>query len=124
MTIQYTPKKAKGPQEPEGGQQPGALAGIKQLRPKDFRRLPRRQRSVSRPYGGVLSHKTVRDKIVRAFLIEEVKLMKKIMSKKKEKKTEEPKQKKKETKKKDDKKTGAKKPEGKKTGGKKQRNKL
>ena len=109
MTIQYTPKKAKGPQEPEGGQQPGSLAGIPQLRQKDFRILPKNQRTVSRAYGGVLSHKSVKDRIVRAFLIEEVKHMKKLMSKKKEKEdTKKPA--KKETKKKDKKKEkGAKK---------------
>ena len=40
------------------------------------------QRTVSRPYGGVLSHRTVRDRIVRAFLIEEVKLMKRLVNEK------------------------------------------
>ena len=84
MTIQYTPKKSNGPQEPTTGQQPGALAGIKQMRPKDFRKASRRDRTVSRAYGGVLSHKSVRDRIVRAFLIEEVKHMKKhLLNKKK-----------------------------------------
>ena len=32
--------------------------------------LSRRQKKVYRAYGGVLSHKAVREKIVRAFLIE------------------------------------------------------
>ena len=85
MTIQYTPKKAKGPQEPEGGQIPGPLAGIPHLRPKVFRRLNKSQRTVSRAYGGVLSHRSVRDRIVRAFLIEEVKLIKRSLARKKEK---------------------------------------
>ena len=55
------------------------MAGIPHARPGAFRRLNHNQRTVSRPYGGVLSHKTVRDRIVRAFLIEEVKLMKRLM---------------------------------------------
>ena len=57
---------------------PGPLAGIPHLRPGAFRRLTHQQRTVNRPYGGVLSHRTVRDRIVRAFLIEEVKLMKRM----------------------------------------------
>ena len=56
------------------------------MRPADFRKLTHRQRSVSRPYGGTACHRCVREKIVRAFLIEEVKHMKKLMAAK-EKKT-------------------------------------
>ena len=82
ITIQYTTKKAKGPQEPVTGALPGPLAGIPRMRPSKFKRLSHNQRTVSRPYGGVLSHRTVRDRIVRAFLIEEVKLMKRLMKEK------------------------------------------
>ena len=59
---------------------PGPLAGIPHLRPGAFRRLSHNKRTVSRPYGGVLSHRTVRERIVRAFLIEEVKVMKRLMN--------------------------------------------
>ena len=82
ITIQYTPKKCKGPQEGVAGLMPGPLAGIKHLRPGAFKRLNHNARTVSRPYGGVLSHKTVKDKIIRAFLIEEAKLLKRLMNEK------------------------------------------
>ena len=104
ITIQYTRKKAKGPQDKGCGGCPGALAGIPQLRPSQFRRLTHKQRTVSRPYGGTKCHKCVRDKIVRAFLIEEVKLMKRLM-KEKEGKNAPKKEKKKKDSKKGEKKT-------------------
>ncbi len=61
---------------------PGALAGIPHARPGAFKRLNHNARTVSRPYGGVLSHRTVKDKITRAFLIEEAKLLKRLMKEK------------------------------------------
>lgn len=42
------------------------------------RRLSRRHKSVSRVYGGQLSHSVVRERIVRAFLIEEQKIVKRV----------------------------------------------
>ena len=54
-------------------------AGLKKLRSPEFGRLTSGKRTVSRPYGGVLSHEEVKGRIVRAFLIEEVKLMKKLL---------------------------------------------
>ncbi len=68
------------------------------MRPSAFRRLTHRQRTVSRPYGGSKCHKCVKERIVRAFLIEEAKLMKRL-TKEKESKTEKKKEKKKEAKK-------------------------
>lgn len=44
------------------------------------RRLSRRHKSVSRVYGGQLSHAVVRERIVRAFLIEEQKIVKRVRS--------------------------------------------
>ena len=79
------------------------------MRPSAFRRLTHRQRTVSRPYGGSKCHKCVKERIVRAFLIEEAKLMKRL-TKEKETKSEKKKDKKKtdnkqkDAKKKDDKK--------------------
>ena len=42
-------------------------------------RMSKRQKTVYRAYGGVLSHKAVREKIVRAFLIEEQKIVMKVL---------------------------------------------
>merc|ERR1711957_41016 len=83
ITIQYTTKKSKGVQNDAcGGGCKGALAGIPHLRPSAFRRLTHNQRIVSRPYGGTRCHKCVKERITRAFLIEEVKLMKRLMKEK------------------------------------------
>ena len=39
----------------------------------------KKDRTVHRPYGGVLSGKNVRNRIIRAFLIEEQKIVKKVL---------------------------------------------
>ena len=39
-------------------------------------RMSRRQKTVSRTFGGVLSHKCLRERIIRAFLIDEQKVVK------------------------------------------------
>ena len=53
---------------------------IKSLRPKEMsnKRLSRPAKTVHRIYGGHLSHRVVKDRIVRAFLIEEQKIIKKV----------------------------------------------
>lgn len=48
-----------------------------------MKRIAKRKRTVSRPYGGCLSANAVKERIIRAFLVEEVKVIKNIMSKKK-----------------------------------------
>lgn len=55
-------------------------AQIKSLRPKEMsnKRLSRPAKTVHRIYGGHLSHRVVKDRIVRAFLIEEQKIIKKV----------------------------------------------
>ena len=55
------------------------LTGLKRLRGTGFKKTKKRERTVSRPYGGCLSGKAVRDRIIRAFLIEEVKIVKRVM---------------------------------------------
>ncbi len=54
---------------------------IKSLRPKEMsnKRLSRPAKTVHRIYGGHLSHRVVKDRIVRAFLIEEQKIIKKVL---------------------------------------------
>ncbi len=42
------------------------------------KRMPKRQKTVHRIYGGHLDHKVVRERIIRAFLIEEQKIVKKV----------------------------------------------
>ena len=75
--VQYRTKKASFPKCPVTGQR---LAGIKALRPSEYsnKRMSKRQKSVNRIYGGCLSHKVVRERIMRAFLVEEQKIVKKV----------------------------------------------
>merc|ERR1712100_697630 len=54
------------------------MQGVKVARPNDFRRMNASRRRVSRAYGGVLTGTEVRDRIMRAFLIEEFKRFKNI----------------------------------------------
>mmetsp|Transcript_6256 Transcript_6256/g.4720 ORF Transcript_6256/g.4720 Transcript_6256/m.4720 type:complete len:93 (+) Transcript_6256:31-309(+) len=49
------------------------LPGLPRKTTQKFGRLTRTKRTVARAYGGVLSHADVRERITRAFLIEEVK---------------------------------------------------
>jgi len=55
------------------------LNGIPCLRPVQYSRLPRRVKRVTRAYGGSLSHTAVRNRIVRAFLVEEQKIVKHVL---------------------------------------------
>ncbi|KAK9798119.1 hypothetical protein WJX73_000908 [Symbiochloris irregularis] len=76
--IQYTTKKASFPKCGVTGVR---LHGLKALRPQELRnnRLPKRHKTVNRVYGGHLSHAVVRERIIRAFLIEEQKIVKKVL---------------------------------------------
>merc|ERR1712037_675186 len=55
------------------------LKGVTPATNQEKHRMSRRQKTVFRAYGGVLSHKAVREKIVRAFLIEEQKIVMKVL---------------------------------------------
>ena len=62
LAIQYITKKTHG-----NGKQ-----GLAVKRPAALRRLSYSARTVSRAYGGVLTHVEVRERITRAFMIEEI----------------------------------------------------
>eukprot|EP00906_Rhabdomonas_costata_P013421 RCo019285 len=55
------------------------LRGIPATTPMERHKLPRKMLSVNRPYGGTLSHDIVRDRIIRSFLIEEQKIVKRVL---------------------------------------------
>merc|ERR1739845_262984 len=76
IVLQYHKKRPALPKCPMTGVK---LKGVKPTRPADRKRLSLRHKNVFRAYGGVLSHKAVREKIVRAFLIEEQKLVNLLM---------------------------------------------
>ncbi|KAK8790092.1 hypothetical protein WA588_000260 [Blastocystis sp. NMH] len=103
LLVQYN-KKIVSPMKCGCCKKP--LAGLPRISSRDMRRIPASQRSVTRAYGGNLCHKCVHDRILRAFLIEEQKIVKKVASVKAMQKKEEKKSKK--TSKKAGKKTGKK----------------
>ncbi|CAI8058034.1 60S ribosomal protein L34-A [Geodia barretti] len=51
------------------------LRGLPAVRPFQLKKLSRPKKTVSRAYGGVISHKALRQRIIRAFLIEEQKIV-------------------------------------------------
>ncbi|RLN04758.1 60S ribosomal protein L34 [Panicum miliaceum] len=94
LVYQYTKKRASGPKCPVTGKKIqgmvysflyfGMVYGITlipHLRPAEYKRsrLSRNRRTVNRPYGGVLSGTAVRERIIRAFLVEEQKIVKKVL---------------------------------------------
>jgi len=76
LAVQYRSKSA---QLPKCGECKNPLQGIKAMRPKDVAKSQKRERTVSRAYGGHLCARCVRQRIVRAFLIEEQKIVKSVM---------------------------------------------
>jgi large subunit ribosomal protein L34e len=75
-------KTTKGP---KCGDCKTPLQGIKHLRSTQYRRTKQRERKVSRVYGGAVCHSCVRQRIVRAFLLEEQKAVKKVLAERGEK---------------------------------------
>ena len=55
------------------------ISGIPKVSQSKFRNLSKVKRSVKRAYGGNLCCKCLKNRIVRGFLLEEVKIVKKIM---------------------------------------------
>ena len=68
MTVQHKGKISSGVKCGDCG---CLLAGIRHLRPHEYKWIPKNKRTVTRAYGGVRCHKCVQKKILRAFLISE-----------------------------------------------------
>merc|ERR1711865_579995 len=78
LTIHYT---QKGPAGVKCGE-PACkvrLPGIPCLRPKQYTQLPTHKKTVHRAYGGVYCAGCVRTRVMRAFLVEEQKIVKKVL---------------------------------------------
>jgi large subunit ribosomal protein L34e len=56
-----------------------ALAGVPQLRPKEYARLSKSKKNVTRAYGGNRCAGCVKTRILRAFLLEEQKIVKAVV---------------------------------------------
>lgn len=61
---------------PKCGQCKEKLKGVTPSRPSERPRMARRLKTVSRSFGGVLCHRCLRERIIRAFLIDEQKVVK------------------------------------------------
>merc|ERR1739841_384085 len=59
------------------------LQGLPALRPYLYKRIPKNKKTVARAYGGSRCAGCVRQRIVRAFLIEEQKIVKQVLKQKK-----------------------------------------
>ncbi|CAM9741357.1 unnamed protein product [Discosporangium mesarthrocarpum] len=79
LVAHYRTKKSKGPRCGDSGIN---LPGIKHRRPKEYKNMKKREKTVSRAYGGSISAICVRQRIVRAFLIEEQKIVKQVLMEK------------------------------------------
>lgn len=62
-----------------------SIAQIPALRPREYAQISRPKKNVSRAYGGSRCAGCVKDRIVRAFLIEEQKIVKKVLKESQEK---------------------------------------
>ncbi|KAF5843135.1 ribosomal protein L34Ae [Dunaliella salina] len=78
LVYQYVKKTAKHPHCAVSG---AVLNGFPQRRPSELsnKRLSKKNKTVNRAYGGNLSHSVVRERIIRAFLVEEQKIVKKVL---------------------------------------------
>jgi len=74
---QVLTKKSKGPR---CGDTKVPLLGIKHMKNSAHKNAKKRTRTVSRAYGGTLSGNAVKARIMRAFLVEEQKAVKKLLA--------------------------------------------
>ena len=79
VVVHYVGKKATGVKAPHDSCDCGKrVNGIPKLSSAQYHRISRRQKTVSRAYGGVLCPGCVRQRIIRAFLLEEMKVVKRL----------------------------------------------
>ena len=74
--LHYTTKPASAPKCGDCGVR---LIGVASKRSADMKQLPKCKRTVSRAYGGNNCAVCVRNRILRAFIIEEQKIVKKVL---------------------------------------------
>ncbi|KAI3634330.1 hypothetical protein MIR68_003085 [Amoeboaphelidium protococcarum] len=83
LTVQYVKKRSSGVKCGDCGCK---LSGIPALRPREYSQISKRQKNVTRAYGGSRCADCVKQRILRAFLIEEQKIVKKVLKAQKIKK--------------------------------------
>mmetsp|Transcript_10286 Transcript_10286/g.15042 ORF Transcript_10286/g.15042 Transcript_10286/m.15042 type:complete len:128 (+) Transcript_10286:47-430(+) len=81
LTVHKVRKRTKGAHTPcYLGYKP--IPGIKHIRHNTRDASNKRFRTVKRAYGGVLTHDLVRERIIRSFIIQEQRIVKEVMKKK------------------------------------------
>ncbi|PPQ68798.1 hypothetical protein CVT26_001713 [Gymnopilus dilepis] len=76
LVVHYLNKPAA---KPKCGDCGTALPGIPALRPRKYATISKRQKTVNRAYGGSRCGDCVKSRILRAFLVEEAKIVKKVI---------------------------------------------
>lgn len=79
QVVHYVKKTGAAPKCGDCG---GKILGVSSKRPSEMKRLPACKRTVARAYGGVRCANCVRNRILRAFIIEEQKIVKKVLQEK------------------------------------------
>lgn len=79
LTLHVIKKSSKGPR---CGDCKGKIQGVPCLRPVEYKRLAKTQRTVARAYGGSRCMSCTRDRVKRAFFLEEQKTVKAIIAEK------------------------------------------
>lgn len=69
----------KLPTPPKCGDCHAKLSGVKALRPREYAQVSKRQKTVNRAYGGSRCAHCVRTRVLRAFLVEESKIVKNVI---------------------------------------------
>ena len=80
LVAQVLKKKTKAPKCSDCSCR---IPGIRRMTPAQFSKSKKRERTVSRAYGGAVCAGCVKTRIMRAFLLEEHKAVKKLMADKK-----------------------------------------
>ncbi|PVH18237.1 60S ribosomal protein L34-B [Candidozyma duobushaemuli] len=82
LVAQHLKKQATTPKCGDCGI---ALQGIATLRPREYAQVSKTKKTVQRAYGGSRCANCVKERIVRAFLIEEQKIVKRVLKDQQEK---------------------------------------
>ncbi|RLV84639.1 60S ribosomal protein L34-B [Meyerozyma sp. JA9] len=76
LVAQHVKKQASRPKCGDCGD---ALQGISTLRPRQYAQVSKTHKTVQRAYGGSRCANCVKERVVRAFLIEEQKIVKRVL---------------------------------------------
>lgn len=77
LVARQITKKSKGP---KCGDSKVSIQGVKHVKATAYKNMKKRERTVSRAYGGTLTAKCLRERIVRAFLLDEQKAVKRVLA--------------------------------------------